>query len=102
MVSELIEIELAYALPQRQFLKKLTLPKGATILEAIHRSGLLKEYPEIDLLKHKVGIFSCKQSLDYQLNSGERIEIYRDLEMDPNEARKRRQGEQGKNQHQFS
>ena len=54
----LINIEIAYALPQRYFLKKMAVEEGTMIQAAILQSGILQQFTEIDLRENKVGIFS--------------------------------------------
>ncbi len=86
----LLDIEVAYVLPDRQFLRRLKMPLGSTVREAIVQSGVLSEFPEIDLNLIKVGIFSRLVELDARLNSGDRAEIYRPLILSPTDARRLR------------
>ncbi|MBK0223224.1 RnfH family protein, partial [Salmonella enterica subsp. enterica serovar Infantis] len=51
-------VEVAYALPEKQYLQRVTLEEGATVEEAIRASGLLELRTDIDLAKNKVGIYS--------------------------------------------
>jgi len=88
--NETITIELIYIKPGNQSSLSLDLVKGSNINQAIHLSGLLERFPEIDLAVNKVGIFSKIQKLDTVLHSGDRIEIYRPLQADPKEARRQR------------
>ena len=88
-VSE-IRVEVAYAAASRQVVKDLTLPAGSDIESAIRASGLLQEFPEIDLNVNRTGIFGEFASLDQSLEDGERVEIYRALLADPKETRRRR------------
>ena len=78
-----MKIGIAYALPQRQVWFDIELPDGATVQDAINRSGILKQFPEIDLEKNKVGIFGKVGKLDAALNDGDRVEIYRPIICDP-------------------
>ena len=55
-------------------------------------SGILKEFPEINLQQQRVGIFSEFVELDAMLHDGDRIEIYRPLFIDPKQRRKLRAG----------
>jgi len=71
----------------------LHVPVGTTLGEAIALSGMLKRYPDINLLKNKVGVFGKVRELDYVLKQGDRVEIYRPLIADPKEARRRRAAE---------
>ena len=78
-----MKIGIAYALPQRQAWFYIELPDGATVQDAINRSGILKQFPEIDLEKNKVGIYGKVSKLDAALNDGDRVEIYRPITCDP-------------------
>jgi uncharacterized protein len=89
-LNETITVELIYIKPDSQNCLKLDLVKGSNIEQAINKSGLLERFPEIDLQINKVGIFSKIQELDTVLQPGDRIEIYRPLQTDPKEARRRR------------
>ena len=85
-----IRVEVVYALPARQVVKTLALPVGTSIEAAIRASGLLEEFPEIDLTANRTGIFGEFAGLDESLQGGERVEIYRALIADPKETRRRR------------
>ena len=78
-----MKIGIAYASPKRQVWFDVEIPDGATIQDAINRSGILKQFPEIDLEKHKVGIYSKLSKLDAVLTDGDRVEIYRPITCDP-------------------
>lgn len=84
-----IPVEVAYALPERQVLIPLAVPRHSTVAEVIRRSGLLEQYPEIDLAVQKVGIFGRLCPLDREMEAGDRAEIYRPLIADPKEVRRR-------------
>ena len=87
---EQIQVEVVYALPQRNWSMPVTLAAGATLQQAIAASGILEQCPEIDLGKNRVGIYGKLQGLDTVLRTGDRVEIYRSLRLDPKEARRRR------------
>lgn len=90
----MIRVEVAYARPEAQRLIALTLPDDSTALDAIRQSGIEKVFPEIDLAYQSIGIFSqvvAEPGL-YRLRDGDRVEIYRPLEIDPKEARAKRAG----------
>jgi len=70
------QIEVAYALPHIQILKKLDVPAGCTIRQALMLSGVLDQFPEIDLAKSKLGIFGRITQPDTFLQPYDRIEIY--------------------------
>lgn len=89
MVDESMAIEVVLALPGEQIVRRITLPAGATVMEALVASRLLDERPEaVDL--EQLGIFSQRVSPDRVLRDGDRVEIYRSLMLDPKDARRRR------------
>jgi putative ubiquitin-RnfH superfamily antitoxin RatB of RatAB toxin-antitoxin module len=92
-----ISIEVAFALPNKQLLLHLAVEKGATVEQTIIASGILKRFPEIDLQKHKVGIWNRTCKLSDEPKDGDRIEIYRPLIADPKEVRRLR-AERAKNE----
>ena len=85
-----INVELVYINPATQLVLELLVPAGITIGEVIQRSGILQQCPEIDLKRNKIGIYSELRKLDDAVAAGDRIEIYRPLQVDPKEARRRR------------
>lgn len=88
--NKLITVEVAFALADKQVIISVEVAAHATIKDAIERSGILHQFPDIDLTKNKVGIFSKLSQLDTQLKPGDRVEIYRTLIADPKEVRKQR------------
>lgn len=89
-----INIQLAYALPERYYLKSFCVDEGTMVQTAILQSGILQQFTEIDLRENKVGIFSRPAKLTDQLKEGDRIEIYRPLLADPKEIRRKRAASQ--------
>lgn len=92
-MSETINVEVVYALSQKQELFALRLPSGSTVRQAIEASGILAKYPEIDLTKNKLGIYAKLAKPDAVLRDRDRVEIYRPLIADPKEVRKQRAAE---------
>jgi putative ubiquitin-RnfH superfamily antitoxin RatB of RatAB toxin-antitoxin module len=88
-----MDIEVAYATPEKQSIVKLRIPAGTTAAEAIDQSGIRELYSGIES-EPQVGIFSKKVSLDYELKAGDRVEVYRPLIADPKEVRRRKAEEQ--------
>lgn len=88
--AELINIEVAYALPEQQVVIEVQVQKDLTVEEAINVSGVLHSHPEIDLGVNKVGIFGKLVKLSQPIREKDRIEIYRPLIADPKEVRKMR------------
>jgi len=88
-----MQVEVVYALPEQQTVLTVSVPEGATAIEAVQKSGIFNEYPELSKQELTLGIFSKGCDHDYQLKEGERVEIYRPLLADPKEIRKRRAAE---------
>lgn len=88
--ADLIEVEVAYARPDTQAIQAVKVERGATVEDVIKLSGILQDFPEIDLAVNKVGIFGKLSKLNAIVKAGDRVEIYRALIADPKEVRKRR------------
>ncbi|WP_440221612.1 RnfH family protein [Dokdonella sp. MW10] len=88
-MAETIRVEVAYAEPQRQFLRALEVPAGTTLEQAIGASGLADAFG-IDVDTLEAGIWSKRRDRGTVLGDGDRVELYRPLVVDPKEARRRR------------
>lgn len=84
-----MNIGVAYADKFKQLWLKLDVPEGSTVGEAIERSGLLAQFPEIDLSTQAVGVFGKVTKLDARLADGDRVEIYRPVTADPETVERR-------------
>lgn len=85
---ESIQVEVSYALADRQQLLALRLPQGSSALDALIASGLIEAeglLPPFDL-----GIYGRRCTAQTLLSDGDRVEIYRPLRFDPMESRRRR------------
>lgn len=85
-----MNIEVAYAKSEEQLIIPIQVNDTCTVEQAIELSGILNHYPEINLAKNKVGIFSQICALNQCLQENDRVEIYRELATDPMEARRQR------------
>ena len=87
--QDMIRVEVAYARPDRQKILSVRVPAGTMMTEAVKRSGILEEFPDIDLATARMGIFSklVVKPESQELNDGDRVEIYRPLLIDPKQAR---------------
>jgi hypothetical protein len=81
-----IQIEVAYALPEEQFLFTEEVAQGSTVAQALADSKLLKEFPNLNI--DKVGIFAKLVDSNTILRPGDRIEVYRPLKVDPRDRRR--------------
>ncbi len=78
-----MQIGVAYAEPGQQIWLNIEVPDESTVAAAIERSGILKQFPHIDLSTQKVGIFGRLVKADAPLKAGDRVEIYRPITADP-------------------
>jgi len=91
-----VNVEVAYATSEQQLILSVKVEEGCTVDQAIALSEIVTRFPEIDLTKNKVGIFSQICSLNKLLQENDRVEIYRDLALNPMEARRQRAIQQGR------
>jgi hypothetical protein len=78
-----LRVAVVTAFPGKQSVVALELPEGATVQDALRKSGVAFD-------PRNVGIFGERVSPDARLADGDRVEVYRPLEIDPKEARRRR------------
>ncbi len=89
--KETIEVEVAYALPEKQALLRVAVPRGCTALEAARLSGIEERFDDLTLDENtRLGVFGHVVSSSQALAEGDRVEIYRPLKADPKEVRKAR------------
>ena len=84
-----MNVGIAYADKFKQTWLKLEVPDGSTIKEALEFSGLLRQFPDIDLENQAVGIFGKISKLDTKVVDGDRVEIYRPITADPETVERR-------------
>jgi len=83
-------VEVAFALEDKQLIIPVEVAALCSAEEAILQSNILQEFPQINLLKNKIGIFSEICALNRPLQENDRVEIYRELAINPMEARRLR------------
>ena len=90
--DEMIAIEVAYALLEKQLIVPVKVKLGTNMVEAVIQSKIADKFPDIDVTNLSLGIFGKveKKPELRTLASGDRIEIYRPLLVDPKEMRKAR------------
>lgn len=92
-----LQIEVAFALPERQRIVTLEVSVGTTARQAVALAKLEQHFPELPAAHFAtadLGIFGqlLRDPDTHRLRDGDRVEIYRPLEIDPKEARLRRAG----------
>ena len=77
-------VEVAYSPGARIVdLVSIEVAEGATVLHALRESRLLERHPQIDLASAKVGVWGRIAPLSQALRDGDRVEVYRPLQVDP-------------------
>ncbi|GLQ92810.1 RnfH family protein [Dyella acidisoli] len=89
-MADRVAVEVVCATPERQVLRRVSLPVGSTAIQAVEQSGILQELPELAFDPSLLGVFSRRVAADELLKDGDRVEIYRPLTIDPKDARRRR------------
>lgn len=84
-----LHLEVAYAAPERQALLRLRLPAGSTVQQAIDQSGVAALFPGGDMAQLQAGVWGRPVPRSQLLEDGDRVELYRQLQIDPREARRR-------------
>ncbi|MEB0134546.1 RnfH family protein [Actimicrobium sp. CCC2.4] len=85
MDEALMPVQVCYATPAEQRLVSLALPVGSTIADAVRLA-----MPDMDVDQHRLGIFSKLKTPETVLRAQDRVEIYRPLQADPKDARRKR------------
>lgn len=88
-MSDMIEIEVAYARPDQQKIVTCQVVAGTSVFEGAKASGIAEVFPEIEFESCDMGIFGkvVRKPKEEVLREGDRIEIYRPLLIDPKQAR---------------
>jgi putative ubiquitin-RnfH superfamily antitoxin RatB of RatAB toxin-antitoxin module len=86
--ADRILVEVLLACPGKSVLRRSSLPRGATVLDAVQASGLSGSDTEEGVLL--LGVFGRRVRSDEILRDGDRVEILRTLQADPKAARRAR------------
>jgi uncharacterized protein len=78
-----MQVGIAYSDPVQQVWMRIDVADDSTVEQAIIKSGILRQFPDIDLTEQAVGVFGKLVKLDAGLNPGDRVEIYRGIIADP-------------------
>lgn len=90
MAEKTIQVQVTYAEPDRQITHDVLLMAGSTVSDAITASGIERVIPAGSVDVRRLGIFARKVGADHPVEEGDRIEIYRELALDPMAARRQR------------
>lgn len=92
----MIRVTVAYSPAPREVREwTVELEDGATVTQALAASGLAAEFPQLDLKDLPAGVWGRRAGPGQVLQSHDRIEVYRPLQVDPKFARRERFRQQG-------
>ncbi|MGM8930359.1 RnfH family protein [Salinicola sp. V024] len=89
------DVEIAFATPAHQVIVRVSLEPGMNARQAVMLADLPGRYPawaNLDFAQAPLGVFGerLREPEMYLPAEGERIEVYRPLEIDPKQARRER------------
>ena len=90
MTEETVAIEVVFAVPEKQEVIQIEVPSGTLIRDAVSLSCIELLFPNDDLSRFSVGVWSEVKPQAYAVQSGDRVEIYRSLINNAKDARRRR------------
>ena len=86
-----MKITVIFARPRDTLVACLSLNAGAKVYEALAAVKKLDGFDSFGSGSNTYGIFGSEVTLEEVLREGDRLEIYRPLQCDPKELRRRRQ-----------
>jgi putative ubiquitin-RnfH superfamily antitoxin RatB of RatAB toxin-antitoxin module len=85
MKGPTVAVEVIIALQERQTLRRVELPAGGTVADAVSASGLTELPAAV-----RFGIYGKAVPAGTVLRNGDRVEVYRPLRADPKDLRRLR------------
>jgi len=85
-----IAVEFVFATAADQMLVQLQVPDGSTIADVIDASGVRDRFPDENLDALKAGVWGKFRKRNDGVRDGDRVEVYRELLIDPRDARRER------------
>lgn len=83
-----IKVELVIALAEEQWLTPVTIAHGSCVADVITASGVRQRYPNVDIDALETGVWARLVDRQHPVKDGDRVELYRELLIDPREARR--------------
>lgn len=81
--------------PRTAWIREVALTEPLSAQQVLTRSGLLSEHPELQSENCVLGVWGRKVAETHVLSPGDRLEVYRPLQVDPKKARRERFKKQG-------
>ena len=89
-MGDFVKVQVVFTAPGRSMVADLQLRPGATVSDALDGVRQLEEFRGVVISEESVGIFGRLIQSDRILTDGDRVEIYRGLQVDPKELRRNR------------
>jgi len=86
----MLRVSVVLAIPGRQEVVELELAEGSTVADAVAAAGLPGRFPGFDLRDYSTGIWSRPRPAGTLLREGDRVELYRELQVDAKAQRRAR------------
>lgn len=83
-------VQVAAGTAQRQEVRAVTLPPGATVIDAVRLSDILASFPELATVELDYSVHGVRADPGQALATGDRVEVLRPLQVEPRESRRRR------------
>ena len=88
MKAPKVTVDVVFARPERQVLRRVRVPAGSTVEDALAASGLAEGLGSLGAVP--VGIYGRAVPVRTIVRDGDRVEIYRPLRADPKDLRRLR------------
>ncbi len=89
-MSDWINVEVVFGTLETQQLISVSVPSGSTVTDALEASKIGAAFPDADIANLPTGIWGRPVERNQVLADGDRVEVYRELEIDPKESRRLR------------
>ena len=94
MSTTVLQVQVVMAVPDQYWCVSLGVDGGATVADALALAADTAEFQLVDLSAAAVGIWGEVVTRQQTLLDGDRVEIYRPVQIDAKSARRRRAAEQ--------
>jgi putative ubiquitin-RnfH superfamily antitoxin RatB of RatAB toxin-antitoxin module len=73
----------------------VVVPQGSTVLDTIKQTTVAQEFPQLEVESMNLGVWGRRCATEQAVRDGDRVELYRPLQVDPKIARRERFRKQG-------
>ena len=91
-----LKVQVVYSpAPRSACIREVDWTEQLSARQVLMRSGLLSEHPELQSGDCLLGVWGRKVAATHVMCAGDRLEVYRPLQVDPKKARRERFKKQG-------